>query len=247
VARTFIFNNNTHYLNYCKKILRNRSINTTGLEDVLKPLCDKLYEFTLKNENRLRELNLRRPIHVFSYRLSQLTNWSELNKTINDMCNLFELYQNIIQENGAIDRDKYEELYDQCYIPSMIESNSYQLQKRNIRYSKQFAKKCEELKTAHGLYFFYNLNKELIYIGKSTSSLGERVVSSSMERGSSRFVSFAIPATKSDTNIYELYYISKFKPPLNKEAKENDNTTIILPELELTEPIPIYDSVNAVS
>lgn len=41
--------------------------------------------------------------------------------------------------------------------------------------------------------------------------------------------------TEADMNLYEIYLINLWKPPLNVDDKAKDNMTITLPELEWTE------------
>lgn len=96
---------------------------------------------------------------------------------------------------------------------------------RNEKYvpTQEFINTLEYLTYVHGLYFLYDENKKLIYIGKS-KNLGSRILNSVKER-QGFYLKYKLPQTKSDTNILELYYISKFKPKLNSESKEVDDTT----------------------
>lgn len=96
---------------------------------------------------------------------------------------------------------------------------------RNEAYvpTQEFINTLEYLTYVHGLYFLYDENKNLIYIGKS-KNLGSRILNSVKER-QGFYLKYKLPLTKSDTNILELYYISKLKPVLNSESKEVDDTT----------------------
>ena len=89
--------------------------------------------------------------------------------------------------------------------------------------TQEFINTLEYLTYVHGLYFLYDENKKLIYIGKS-KNLGSRILNSVKER-QGFYLKYKLPLTKSDTNILELYYISKLKPVLNSESKEVDDTT----------------------
>ena len=89
--------------------------------------------------------------------------------------------------------------------------------------TQEFINTLEYLTYVHGLYFLYDENKKLIYIGKS-KNLGSRILDSAKER-QGFYLKYKLPLTKSDTNILELYYISKLKPVLNSESKEVDDTT----------------------
>jgi excinuclease UvrABC nuclease subunit len=80
--------------------------------------------------------------------------------------------------------------------------------------------------------------KQLVYIGKSYN-LGSRISTSIKER-KAHYFSYSIVDNKVDTDIYEIYYIAKFKPILNGTSKNEDYPTIVLQELEFTEPMYIY-------
>lgn len=44
--------------------------------------------------------------------------------------------------------------------------------------------------------------------------------------------------TEADMNLYEIYFINLWKPPLNVDDKARDNLTIVLPELDWKEFVP---------
>lgn len=44
--------------------------------------------------------------------------------------------------------------------------------------------------------------------------------------------------TEADMNLYEIYFINRWKPPLNVDDKARDDLTINLPDLEWTEFFP---------
>ena len=74
----------------------------------------------------------------------------------------------------------------------------------------------------HGLYFFYNKDKNLIYIGKSESGFCRRIFSSFQERQEQTnngiyYIKIMRPKTAADTNILEQYFIKLYKPKLNVE------------------------------
>lgn len=47
-------------------------------------------------------------------------------------------------------------------------------------------------------------------------------------------------STEADMNLYEIYFINFWKPPLNVDDKARDDLTIRLPELEWKEFIPVH-------
>lgn len=130
----------------------------------------------------------------------------------------------------SIARDNY---YQACGIKECMER--YELRSQVYEEVKAVFERCEYMPTqefintlesltnVHGLYFLYDENRNLIYIGKS-KNLGSRILNSVKER-QGFYLKYKLPLTKSDTNILELYYISKLKPVLNSESKEVDDTT----------------------
>lgn len=51
-------------------------------------------------------------------------------------------------------------------------------------------------------------------------------------------IEYAMLQTEADMNLYEIYFINLYKPPLNVDDKARDNLTITLPELEWSEFVP---------
>lgn len=90
--------------------------------------------------------------------------------------------------------------------------------------SQEFIEEMDALFQVYGLYFLYDENKNLIYIGKS-KNLNERIPTSVKERGA-HYLKYKVTNTLTDAHILELYYIAKLKPILNKDSKENDDTTL---------------------
>ena len=126
---------------------------------------------------------------------------------------------NCYQGYGIKESMKRHELGSQVY-----EDIKFAFEKCDYIPTEEFISTLENLLNVHGLYFLYDENKNLIYIGKS-KNLGSRILDSTKER-QGFYLKYKLPLTKSDTNILELYYISKFKPKLNSESKEIDDTTI---------------------
>ena len=51
-------------------------------------------------------------------------------------------------------------------------------------------------------------------------------------------IEYTMLSTEADMNLYEIYYINLWKPPLNVDDKAKDNLTITLPELEWKKFVP---------
>lgn len=119
------------------------------------------------------------------------------------------------------------------------QKGEYDIGRGQSKELKELLKECP----SYGIYFLYNQDKQLIYIGKSVSGLEYRSTQSTINKNA-EYIQFHYPKTKSDTNIYELYFISKYKPLSNKGEKEIDDTTLELPELKHSEITKIYQDVE---
>ena len=88
----------------------------------------------------------------------------------------------------------------------------------------------------YGVYFIYNNEGILEYIGKSLNSVIKRSFQSAIERKLLDFskIEYRYPKSKSDTSVYEAYYIAKYKPIKNNDFVYNDLLTIELPDLDVS-------------
>lgn len=112
-------------------------------------------------------------------------------------------------------------------------------EKRMFRlFSLELMKISKLLKDESGIYKLYDKNKDLIYLGKS-HNLSKRIKTSSKKKKAEYF-SYTIIENKADTNIYEMYYIAKIKPKLNKADKVKDYPSFDLPKLEFTKKIKAH-------
>lgn len=87
----------------------------------------------------------------------------------------------------------------------------------------------------HGVYFIYDNNGELKYIGKSVNGVIDRSLESVKERELFNFskIEYRYPNTKSDVGVYEAYYIAKYKPEKNNDMVFEDELSIELPNLDV--------------
>ena len=88
------------------------------------------------------------------------------------------------------------------------------------------------MSTNIGVYFIYDNDEELVYIGKSTSDLITRACVSAVQRvlGDFKKIELLEFNTKAETNIFEIYYISKLKPKFNSESNTKDILPFDLPD-----------------
>lgn len=90
----------------------------------------------------------------------------------------------------------------------------------------------------HGLYFFYDEHKTLIYVGKGNVDFCKRLFNSLDIRQTQtgreiHYVKIMLPETVSDNNLLEQYFILTHKPRLNIEFMETDSLTIHINNLDL--------------
>src|SRR5699024_6655512 len=111
--------------------------------------------------------------------------------------------------------------------------------------TNDFLEDMRNMMLKSGVYFSYDEDKELIYVGKSIN-LGERIPSSINER-SAIYYEYAETKSESDTSIYEAYYISLLKPELNVEGKHEDELTVRLNCIRNNELKPIYKEPKEVN
>ena len=106
----------------------------------------------------------------------------------------------------------------------------------------------KNLKYATGLYFLYNEDKELKYIGKSYD-LGLRIKSSAYNK-KAHYFKYLETKHEADADVLEPYFVAKFKPPLNSEFNTHKIPTIKI-KFVIAEPkmgfIKIYKFGNEIS
>jgi hypothetical protein len=122
-----------------------------------------------------------------------------------------------------------------------IEHKDLKVFKPELVTSTGFIKFFEKNAGKYGLYFLYNLRKELIFIGKSTN-LGQKLVEAIWDKNVDGYVSVAHTKSKSDIHLYEPYYIIKEKPMLNSDEIEADELTQELAPLEKSGLVKIYEN-----
>ena len=86
----------------------------------------------------------------------------------------------------------------------------------------------------------------LAYLGRTKQSLQARIRGHMFAKPMHRAIDihnvtkieYTKLQTEADMNLYEIYFINLYKPPLNIDDKAQDNLTIQLPELKWEEFIP---------
>lgn len=200
MEKEFYFKSAFHFSNYCYKYI---DLSDSDLEAMLS-----IYDRAVEGDQTCLHL-----INRFTALLKfDINNKTEINKI------LFIARENCYGDfsvNAAIRRAK-------IFQPDFENARNI-LKDEDYQITDEFFKIMEELVYVCGLYFLFDENKELIYIGKSRN-LSSRVPKSIKER-KGFYLKYKLTSTMSDANILELYYISKLKPKLNKDSKESDDTT----------------------
>lgn len=87
-----------------------------------------------------------------------------------------------------------------------------------------------------GIYKLYK-NNEIVYVGKS-KNIKTRIVHHLKEKDIDEF-DFTLMNNPSDKNLYELYYIDKYKPLYNRDCIESSISNIELKDLIFSNKIKI--------
>ena len=153
---------------------------------------------------------------------------------------LNELIIKIKKESGAksIDYGKIELLRFPVLF-SIIQRKDLKDFSPELETTKEFLALIEENIDRSGIFFLYNLENELLYIGKSTHLSG-KIIDSIWEKNIDGYVSIAQTQTKSDIYLYEPYYKIVEKPLLNPITEETDMFSIIIEPLQKSDLVKIY-------
>lgn len=88
----------------------------------------------------------------------------------------------------------------------------------------------------------------LAYLGRTKQPLQARIRGHMFARPMHRAIDihnvtrieYTQLATEADMNLYEIYFINLWKPPLNIDDKAGDNLTIVLPDLQWEPFVPSH-------
>jgi hypothetical protein len=139
------------------------------------------------------------------------------------------------EDHKKIDISKYP------LFSSVVENKNLKIFKPELVTSPKFIEFFEKNTGKHGLYFLYNIDKELLMIGKS-ADLGKSLLNIIYDRNIEGYVAVAYTKTISDIYVYENYYIIKEQPLLNTKDMDIDGLSFTLAELKKSELIKIYEN-----
>ena len=135
------------------------------------------------------------------------------------------MYTGLTKEVNKLNKDDITELI----------KNGFKNPKKCINEYKYHTKGID-CTNSSGVYFIYDKDNLLAYIGKSVNCVVTRCFQSIKERDLESFSKIEIIpiCTKVDTDIYESYYIQKYKPYLNTmSVYEDEISGLRLPELDV--------------
>lgn len=253
----FDFKNFEHYKNSIRKTLRIKYGEDFDFDKSELNVLKEIYEIEERYGKDMHKISHRSPYTVPWSILSNYNNDKfTMKQALKWSLDLVYEILNEYEENksrgvnqakdltGSKVESKFNLYHNYCLVDTlgMLEGSDIVHEERLTDKDKKEESEIDEIKDGvikmmdkfymtQGIYFLYNCRKELLYIGKSID-LSCRPLQSSKEREGTIFLTLIETETYSDMNIYEMYYIAKFKPPLNKDSITEDYPTFELPELK---------------
>lgn len=237
----------SHLYNYCTKVCIGQGKKEIIEDNKVKftQICKLFYNVHTNEKlyNFLKSVGLKSVGDIFIQIVKEGITMDEI---LLDSKNIIGSLINLQSDNN-FQKENYPLLFPRFNISSaVVVEQLKQLDSllEGVNITKNFEEVCLNTPSKFGIYMFFDENKEVIYIGKSTSDLIRRMLQSLEQKDYPAYVMLGYPKTKSDTNVYEVYYISKYKPRLNKESKNNDELTIELPDIEFSDLIATFDKAK---
>ena len=228
------FSNLNHMVNYTRKIFTNSGVGVSAEQlSFLAESCQKvmnLHEILIATEINFPRLRVNYIPKAFANHIGL-----KLDLKI-DVFDFIEKYISKLTKVAETFADGKEiDYWDLDWL--MNEGGTFYLDEpRQVyqgEFSDEFLEEYYKGEGVYGVYFIFNEGKELIYVGKS-GNLFSRLSGSLVDRKGT-YYAYAIPNTMADMHIYEIYYINKYKPVLNKDSLAEDELTIELPEIKVSD------------
>lgn len=229
------FSNGTHLVNYCLKIFKNKNIEVDSVFKNTVLGLSNIYSFykDLEDKNILIVNNNR-----FDNILEFCKN-GDIDLTIKGI----KCFETIVNKCSTGEMNFSLSEYTTDFLKNKENiSNIYFPKKLNVLTITSATDKAYLIKEdklidtiIYGVYFIYDEDNEIVYIGKSISNVNNRCFDSIKERHIHKFskIEIRVPNSKSDVGIYEAYYISKYKPKFNKDLKIKDMLSIELSDIPI--------------
>ena len=204
------FKTQLHFYNFVNKVINDKKINHPLFSNHLNI---KLLGWYIANSDLFKRNIIEIPIDKFTW---EIKNYSEENNKL-PVCDLLDI---IIPELKGINSRKLRikdcsNLKELC--PYLNENKIFEELKSEKYYTEVFKELLMSFYEKPGVYFLYDLNKNLIYIGKSCN-IYNRIQSSINER-KAFYCKVLKVANEADANILEPYFIALLNPILNGDLK----------------------------
>lgn len=240
------FENGKHLTNYILKILRNTNSEITNQEERIIKKMVYLYDF-IEFYVDIVEC----PVEFDS----NFKTWIEYSKNgnIKKLCEIVE-YSNIKIQKFKNKEISFDDLFyyldldmhyrygyletkpsnNDIYYPYNLHIVSAKIREiTGILYC--YSNPKNQLSNNYGCYIIYDYDDkdEIVYVGKSNANLLNRASESAKERTKGRFskIDLLEMPSHADTNIYEMYYIAKYKPIYNTDSFCDDQPTFNLDDI----------------
>lgn len=235
------FSNGNHLVNYCLKILKNKNVelNTYYKDRILS--LSYIYNFynDLKQNGILNQ-------NEYIENMSGISEVIYLCKNTENLRDIILKMKSIIKQFNQYEAKEKDFKFEYYNIDFLLNknnlSNIYYPKILNVITINQDVGKAYLIREndmfpniKYGIYFLYDKNNQIAYIGKSISDVKFRCFESVRERRLYDFSKIEIRITKSkaEVGVYESYYISKYKPYLNKDLKTDDNITFEIEDIPI--------------
>lgn len=240
------FNNSNHFFNaVMKKLKENELFFDEESVDKIKKFTKAVFEFDIQYKEQVNELGMNNVVTTCFFIFIGCESVEDVRGAFKECCYLLDALLKIFR-NEELTETEIDILESHKVKHQKVTKLYSSIRKKECDLNSGFLRSLESLECKTGLYKLYNEKKELIYLGKSTTSLGSRLISSVRERNA-EYISYCEIDNIADLNIYEVYLIGKLKPLLNVDCKSDSTPTLELPGLDFSEKVKVFESeVNSI-
>lgn len=232
------FKDENHYVNYINLLYKDKFGRKLGNNEIR--LFKTIYR-AHKYKNVFSAFNLR-PFHeCVSWEFRNLEqNTKLLRKFYGSKIQILSEIDLFISDKDVLTGPKCKTLLNYCAKKNWIADKKICARAEILGQddlSKEAKTVLSKLIKKHGVYFLYDENKGLVYIGKSYD-LSSRIITSIRER-KGKFFSYMLTKTKIDADILEPYMIGTLKPILNGQFLNDEYPSFELPKPKISKIINI--------
>lgn len=230
---SYYFQTEFHVHNTVYKFLEENEVydNEDDLDRVVS-YANRLYNFGKFNLEEIEAHNMKFLVNEFCLQLKYCVRKSDVEKLMDDYRKYWNSYLDLFR--GEISKEDEEVIKQKFSNRKMSWEKVFDKNEDKYKeFNEDVKELAESLIKKYGIYVFKNEEGQVIYVGKSARNLGERVMSSLREKKPYKFCLAEIK-NHADVGIYEMYYIAKLKPLLNKDGKTDFEVSFELPALDFT-------------